>query len=238
MSKLTISIGNNIRLYRKNKLMNMEQLAAKINKSKPTVSKYERGAISIDIDTLYDIASALQVSIDQLIEHSPSGGLKETSGQKLKKHFLHNTLYLYLYDGRTKRMTKGLIQTYYDESAQASRATMYMDVDSFADYKNCKTLYYGTAEEHDIITNLILQNQANGVEVINIIALNPLNGDEVMRALLCGISSSPFVPVSFRCIISAKPLPENDALDAQLQISRDDLKVIKKYNFLAGQSLQ
>jgi len=82
-----------------------------------------------------------------------------------------------------------------------------------------------------------MQNQANGVELLNIIALYPLKNDDVMRALLCGVSNYPFVPVSFRCIISPKPLPENAALNEQLIFTRDDLKVIKKYNFLPSQRL-
>lgn len=68
MSEITNHIGQRIRLYRKNKQLTLEQFAAQLHKSKSTVSKYECGEISIDIETLYEIADALQISIRQLLD--------------------------------------------------------------------------------------------------------------------------------------------------------------------------
>ena len=61
-------IGNQIRLYRKLTKMSLDELAGKINKSKGTVSKYENGTVSIDIETLYKIAEALSIDIINLID--------------------------------------------------------------------------------------------------------------------------------------------------------------------------
>lgn len=67
MSLISQEIGKKIRLYRKRSHWTIEELAVHIYKSKATVSKYERGEIAIDIETLYDIAEALRVSIDDLL---------------------------------------------------------------------------------------------------------------------------------------------------------------------------
>ena len=53
MEDIKIEIGKKIRIYRKKQKMTLDELAAVIYKSKATVSKYEKGEISIDISTLY-----------------------------------------------------------------------------------------------------------------------------------------------------------------------------------------
>lgn len=57
MSKISIEIGNKIRQFRQSRKMTLDELALAIHKSCATLSKYERGEISIDIDTLYELMS-------------------------------------------------------------------------------------------------------------------------------------------------------------------------------------
>ena len=49
MSKISIEIGNKIRQFRQSRKMTLNELASAIHKSRATLSKYERGEISIDI---------------------------------------------------------------------------------------------------------------------------------------------------------------------------------------------
>ena len=49
MSKISIEIGNKIRQFRQSRKMTLDELAPAIHKSRATLSKYERGEISIDI---------------------------------------------------------------------------------------------------------------------------------------------------------------------------------------------
>ena len=66
MKEVSIHVGQRIRLYRKTKNLTIETFAGMIHKSKATVSKYENGDISIDIETLFTIAQALGVPVNQL----------------------------------------------------------------------------------------------------------------------------------------------------------------------------
>ena len=72
MSEITMEIGRRIRGTRKKRNMTLEELAAEIHKSKAAVSKYERGEISIDIETLYEIADALHIHVEQLLYCRPA----------------------------------------------------------------------------------------------------------------------------------------------------------------------
>ena len=56
MSAFCYHVGQRIKKYRKSRGYTIEQFSVMINKSKATVSKYENGTITIDIDTLYDIS--------------------------------------------------------------------------------------------------------------------------------------------------------------------------------------
>ena len=67
LSNINIEIGKKIKNIRKSKNMTIQELANSINKSKSTVSKYENGDISIDIQTLYEISNALNVHVEQLL---------------------------------------------------------------------------------------------------------------------------------------------------------------------------
>ena len=70
MKEISIHVGQRIRLYRKMKGLTIETFAGMIQKSKATVSKYENGDISIDIETLFVIAQALEVSVNQLVDYA------------------------------------------------------------------------------------------------------------------------------------------------------------------------
>ena len=70
MGSFSYHVGQRIKKYRKSRGYTIEQFSAMINKSKATVSKYENGTITIDVETLYDIARALD--IDCLLYTSPS----------------------------------------------------------------------------------------------------------------------------------------------------------------------
>ena len=47
------------------------ELAAAVGKSKATVSKYEKGEITVDVVALYDLADALRVHVEQLLCRRP-----------------------------------------------------------------------------------------------------------------------------------------------------------------------
>ena len=52
-------VGKNIKKYRLAYKMTLEELAKQIHKSKSTISKYEKGLISLDMATLEEISQVL-----------------------------------------------------------------------------------------------------------------------------------------------------------------------------------
>lgn len=52
MSRINEHIGGRIRMYRKARELTLQQLADLIHKSRASVSKYENGEITLDVETL------------------------------------------------------------------------------------------------------------------------------------------------------------------------------------------
>ena len=68
MEQVNLYVGAQIRRYRKNRQMTLQQLADRIHKSRASVSKYETGEVSLDIVTLTEIARVLEVQPGQLVD--------------------------------------------------------------------------------------------------------------------------------------------------------------------------
>ena len=103
MSKVSEHIGGRIRMYRKAREMTLQQLADSIHKSRASVSKYENGEITLDVETLFEIAQVLMVSPSQLMDvRPPMPKSAETSPNHSAKSpfFQAKRLYFYFYDGR------------------------------------------------------------------------------------------------------------------------------------------
>lgn len=63
-----MSIGENIKKYRREKNMTQAQLAQKVNKSESTIQKYERNSVKPDFTVLDAIAEVLDVPTSKLLE--------------------------------------------------------------------------------------------------------------------------------------------------------------------------
>ena len=64
MKELATFIGSKIREYRKQKGMTQTELADKLNISKQTVSKYEKGVIKANQDTLFLLSDIFSISVN------------------------------------------------------------------------------------------------------------------------------------------------------------------------------
>lgn len=86
MDSIMNEIAKNLIYYRKQKGMTQKELAKKIGVGNTTVSGWETGASSIDIDTLYSVCLVLGVSLGDMYGKyfSSSGGY--TAEEKLLVH--------------------------------------------------------------------------------------------------------------------------------------------------------
>ena len=169
-----------------------------INKSKATLSKYENGAITIDIETLYEIAQALDIELKCFIDYQPPMFRSEPALPK-NNYFNQSLAYMYYYDGRVRQMTRSLLRFSHASDHDGIEVTLYMGVVSFSDPDRCQHLFTGEMKAYDTITHMVLTNQINEAEKLYICMLNPMQNRMPAVGLVSGIGSSPFfAPIALK----------------------------------------
>ncbi|MBM6830268.1 helix-turn-helix transcriptional regulator [Anaerotignum lactatifermentans] len=226
MSDLSIHTGKRIKLYRKNKQLSQDQLAEMICKSKSAISKYERGAIPIDIDTLQDIANALDITIHQLIDIDT----KKSHTLPGLQGFFSNTsrLYTYYLNKNSSRIVRGVLEINQTDDCEYS-TVFYTDVVDYDNLHHCAHLYFGDIHYSDSYVNMLLKNQSNEAERIFFNIANSFNNNATLTiGMLSGISSKYMVPISLKVLISKYPLPEDAELKESLRFSKEDFTSMKR----------
>ncbi len=231
MKEISIHVGQRIRLYRKMKGLTIEVFAGMIHKSKATVSKYENGDISIDIETLFVIAQALEVSVHQLTDYTSEEDADGEGGSVVKGMLSKSRYYMYFYDGRRNRIARNVIEV--QDGGQENGvfdANMYAYLENFDNYYQCILLYHGVMRRYDTFVNFNFENQNNKVERAFLYAINSFSHSGRMAGLYCGLSTQPILPACFKFVLSPEILEEDEELKAELMVSKEDVKVLKKMN--------
>ena len=225
-------VGSRIRSIRRSKNMSIQQLADAISKSKACVSKYEKGEITIDIPTLFEISDVLEVPAERLIDYrrskepEPAGSLRGTS-----PFFKAKKLYFYYIDGRFTDIKDGIINIDNESGKVVCPADFTIFIKTSRGFTS-EIYYTGTVTYSDMLIRFSMQNQYNALEEDLLYIFNPLEYRNGTHGLLCGISSTDLVPCAFKCIVSPTPLPHDDQLKERLTFSRKEIAQMKKMNML------
>lgn len=223
MRQENILLGRAIHLYRKAQGMTLEELAAKIYKSKSTMGKYEQGTISIELSVLVDLAKALGVRPQQLLVDID---VNDSSDDSVVRAGFYR--YFYSYNGFNHRVMRGLMVIAEPENRN-SPVSLFFDIPSFDSPESCRALYVGRQERYETLTKYLLQKQG-GIESPQLCFNRPLDYMGKESGIFFGISSRTQTPVSLKCIISDTPLAEDEELIQQLHITAEDLRITKKVN--------
>lgn len=223
MEQVNVELGKRIQTYRKAQGMTLEELAARICKSKSTVGKYEQGAISVDITVLLDLAQALGVRPQQLLAE-----LEKPEPEAAASFSGGSSRYFYTYDGFFHRILRALMVIADPEQAD-SPVSLFYDIPAFDRPEHCRVLYVGNQERHETITKYLLKKRG-GIESPQLCFTRPLDYQGRESGIFFGISSRTQLPVSLKCILSDEPLEEDQTLINQLLITPEDFRITRKVN--------
>lgn len=116
--------------------MSLEELAAKIYKSKASLSKYELGQTTIDILTLSELASALDVMLFQLLEAETGQCVPFPSAD----HPFGKINQLYLYHMVDKKLYSSLLHFGPRDQEGRMNVTLYFQADDVERMNCCSTI--------------------------------------------------------------------------------------------------
>lgn len=235
MSEINQYVGKQIRMYRKVQGLTLQQLADRIHKSRASVSKYETGEITLDLETLYDISNALHVSMNQLTDYQPE---PEEVPLPLPEHeyqspfFEARRLYFYFYDGRYNRLKDGIIDIY-PPKEHTGEYTASLSINAVSPTGRSSAVYYtGKVVYSDMLIRFSFVNQYNKLEEDLLYIFNPLDSRDFTEGLLCGISSADLMPCAFKCLVTLTPQEPNEELHRQLLLTKKELQRWQKLNML------
>lgn len=235
MSEINQYVGSQIKKYRKAARMTLQQLADLIHKSRATVSKYENGDITLDIETLYEISKVLHISVNQLTDYKPEPLSSEQpvlSSIGTSAFFDANRLYFYFYDGRYKRLKDGVIDIYKStEHPGDYNAALTINANT-PNGRGSATYYTGKVVYSDMLIRFSFVNQYNALEEDLLYIFNPLEMRDYTEGLLCGISSADLMPCAFKCLVTLTPQEANEHLIKQLMFTKKEIQRWQKLNML------
>lgn len=233
MSKVGEQVGGQIRTIRKKKKMTLEELAQAIHKSRSAVSKYEKGEIALDIETLYEIAEALRVPAEQLLYRRPEAVSADLSSRRREFFQGASRFYSYLYDGRNNELLRCLFEILPEWEERRPRVIMYMNFQDYHRYQSCENTYLGYIEHYDAITNIQMTNQHMPMEKASVQILASSLDSDTKWGLFNGFSSRPMMPIAAKMLFSRERVAEGPELLRQLKISKTDIRLLKLYNMFA-----
>lgn len=232
MSAITEGVGHNIRVYRKKNGLTLTELSAIVYKSKSTLSKYEKGEVAIDIETLYELADALHIHVEQLLYTNPARVGIETADSHPAFFSGVKQFYSYLFDGRTGKLMSSVFDVLSQSDNNQFKIMMYMNYKDFSTYQNCETTYYGFIEHYDSITNIMLTNQNSPIEKASAQILASYLDSDSKWGLWNGLSSRPLMPIATKMLFTKARLNGSEDIIEDLKISKNDIRLLKLYNML------
>lgn len=220
-------VGSRIRLYRKSSGMTMAELAQKVNKTKSSISKYESGQTAIDIVTLLYIASALGITLSQLVDIPATHDPITSSEKSIYIQSGHLYLYhMYREDICFSKIDLGAV----DGIGQT--ATMFYKINDSKNQDSCECIYHGHVFSHSTVLSLSFCNYYNPIETILLNFAIPMRRAFALVGMISGLGVNTLIPTAYKAIISIKPLAETEDIRKMLTIDPKTFKVMKCKNML------
>jgi len=227
-------VGSRIRLYRKQLGYTLRDFAAVVHRSPSAISKYENGLIPVDVTTLYEIASALGVTVNQLTDYYvPSApGRKVSEEHNFFKR--QNLYYMYQYSAFDRKTWKCVLEIIPDPESDLDKIVMYYGVEDESDYAKCKFIYNGTIMYSDNHVFIFGENPYTDLDKIVLYVKVPFANESKTTGIILTMAESLRNPYAAKVLFSFTPLHVDDALKRELSIGdKDSMAEIKRQNVFA-----
>lgn len=233
-NETSVLVGRQIRTCRKQNKITLEELSRIIGKSKSTISKYEKGEIPVDVETLYLIAQALHVHIEYFFYPLPTIAAQPQPAAACPSFFMGlSQFYSYIFDGRNNQLIRCVFDILSESDVSGYKIMMYMNFNDYDHYQVCENTYWGYMEHYDALTNIQLTNQDSPMEKASVQILASFLSSDTKWGLWNGFSTRPIMPIAMKMLFSKTRLKEDAALLKKLKVSKDDIRLLKLYNMLS-----
>lgn len=220
-----VEFGNRIKEARKSKGLSTENLAMVLKKSQSTITRYEKGEILPDAETISNICDELEISESELF----SSNISVTNSEDSKNPFKVKRLYL-LYNAYYKKTDK---YDYLKIKLNLYNKDGICMVD-FVDYDTDKVYMRGHVVADGNIAVFIFKNckpENPRLEVTQIILNISDSMDKIMRGTLT-CTNGKYIPSIRKCLISKNDIEYSKAIRDEIRITEKDKKTMEESDIL------
>lgn len=219
---LNAQIGAQVRMYRKMAKISIVEMARTIGKSRATISKYETGAIGMDVSTLFEIASTLNIGVSHLLDIP-----KEDKTTEVTQSQLGNIDHFYLYQQSRHKNFCSYIRLGEERANGQIYATFYYQPEDIKNYKKCEGIYHGSMNIRDNFIIFIMQNLYCEAEIAYLSFFIPMKKLSAIPGILTGMDNYSMRPTAIKVILS-KELMTSKELEEFFVVSKEEIKRLKE----------
>jgi transcriptional regulator with XRE-family HTH domain len=223
-NNLYLTIGQKLRAKRHMKHITLTEMAQKINKSVATISKYEKGELSIGVDVLVDMCTILNIDIASLLPVTCSEENLNTTSRSQK--FFSDRLYIYWFNGEKHKIQRAVLEC----QSLSSSPTLYFDIADINNYYEANYVYKGSIVFDDASTFFSFTYTEPPFDKLTF-RLPTMKHNHSVRIGLLSTISHFYQSIAMKIVASETPLPENEELMLMLRISSEEMKDIKRTNY-------
>lgn len=224
MENICKQVGARLRTLRRSRGYTLTEFAQVVHRSKSTISKYERGEISVDLATLDELARALGVSTAALLELRPSGeAFAKVPEERLEDM---ERYYLYMYGAHDRKPWVARNALFIGEHSAQIYAELPDDHDIYG-YKSC---YMGTFRRTNSFARVIAVNPLHADDLLILNYELTLKPAKAFTGFGCTLSIGHWFPLALPILISTVPVADEDWIKAQLALTSKDFHAFKSIN--------
>lgn len=220
-------VGARIKMFRKLRHITQAELAEKIHKSKSILSKYELGQANVDIETLFSIAEALEITAADLLDVVPSA----EACPKTERYGIFQNEKLYILMKTIAGVWKGVLCLANQEDGSV-QACLYMQVADYQQPLKCRAIYKGLLYSYPTNAVVVLHNVVDDSDMITISVGLYKGTQTICGGLIIQFSYLTNSPAATRMILSSIPQMREDAAEQILLLDKKDVNSLRKSNLL------
>lgn len=225
---IAAKVGMRIRYYRTLRKFSLQTLSKLVHKSVSTLSKYESGQIAVDVDTLYEIAATLSISVHQLLDEPPVPPVLRP-GQP-EQHFFLKTAPIYVYYMTSQTIALSVLVPTGQEDSVLD-CSVFMEANSAEDYSMSRYFFHAKIHCFDSGAAIFLQNPINGSDHGFMYVKLPFSSTAPIVGLFTYSSDKIRMPATVKVLFSDSPITRRDYLMEKLSSNNKlTLSELKKKN--------